>query len=44
MKQMNSLDSMFWQSFKLKPETLFYNWLYIQALVKNHELSGNTRV
>lgn len=29
----------FGRVFKLKPETLFYNWLYIQVLVKNYELS-----
>jgi|SRR5690625_582259 len=44
MRELHETDELigfecFGRVFKLKPETLFYNWLYIQALVKNHELS-----
>lgn len=44
MRELHETDELtgfecFGRVFKLKPETLFYNWLYIQALVNNPELS-----
>lgn len=44
MRELHETDELtgfecFGRFFKLKPETLFYNWLYIQALVNNPELS-----
>lgn len=44
MRELHEIDELtgfecFGRVFKLKPETMFYNWLYIQALVKNPELS-----